>query len=365
MSDLIDNEYIANQFKKLAKLRSSLKDPTQKYRIISYLRAVDTILDFPERITSSSDLKNTPGIGPSIKSKIDEIIKNGVITELKNKGGLEEKSLEEVIDVVKGKTSSKSTLSSSSEDVITLFTGILDVGKETAKAWYNRGFRTLDDLNQAISDRKLTLNHGQQVGLKYYNDLQQRIPRSEMDKYNDKIQAIIACLNKHMNIKMKVEMAGSYRRLLKSSGDIDLVFTVENKKVNIRDCINLFILVLKFMKLIVDDVHFGDNKYLGVVRYYDNKPLLSEQMSYLVRHIDIEVCEPDVYPFALLYFTGSKNFNTRMRGFAKSKGLSLNQKGLYIGDAKKGVKVDKLFLSEKDIFDYLQFPYLEPDKRNS
>ena len=73
---------------------------------------------------------------------------------------------------------------------------------------------------------------------------------------------------------------------------------------------------------------------------------------------------PQEYPFAVLYFTGSKAFNTVMRGFALKQGLSLNEHGI----SKKvyGKKEEKLELdlkTEKDIFDFLGLEYKKPEER--
>jgi hypothetical protein len=71
------------------------------------------------------------------------------------------------------------------------------------------------------------------------------------------------------------------------------------------------------------------------------------------------------YPFAVLYFTGSKTFNTVMRGHALKLGFSLNEHGLHKKQPgkEKEEKVDQVFKDEKDIFDYLKMEYKEPIER--
>ena len=46
------------------------------------------------------------------------------------------------------------------------------------------------------------------------------------------------------------------------------------------------------------------------------------------RRIDIMYTKPQEYPFAILYFTGSMEFNVKMRGELLEKGLSLNEYGI-------------------------------------
>ena len=70
------------------------------------------------------------------------------------------------------------------------------------------------------------------------------------------------------------------------------------------------------------------------------------------------------YPFALLYFTGSKEFNTGMRERALKMGYTLNEHGFSkMEGRKKGAKVDKAFPNERAIFDFLQMKFKEPHER--
>src|SRR5438128_2693418 len=63
--------------------------------------------------------------------------------------------------------------------------------------------------------------------------------------------------------------------------------------------------------------------------------------------LDIEFVHPNSYGAALLYFTGSKEFNVMMRANAKKRGFLLNEHGLYY--AKTG-KVVRNCMTEQEIF---------------
>ena len=75
---------------------------------------------------------------------------------------------------------------------------------------------------------------------------------------------------------------------------------------------------------------------------------------------------PEEYPFAVLYFTGSKTFNTVMRGNALKMGFSLNEHGIYKKQPGKDKeeKVDQVFKDEKDIFTFLKMDYRGPTERS-
>ena len=64
----------------------------------------------------------------------------------------------------------------------------------------------------------------------------------------------------------------------------------------------------------------------------------------------------------LLYSTGSKRFNIKMRGIAKRKGYLLNQMGLFKLPCKKGDNPIPV-RSEKNISKILDMPYVKPEHR--
>lgn len=75
--------------------------------------------------------------------------------------------------------------------------------------------------------------------------------------------------------------------------------------------------------------------------------------------IDVVKVTPRTAAYQLLYLTGSKEFNIRMRGIAKSKGYVLNQHGLY----KNGKRFEIAAQDESDIFGFLGMDYVKPEFR--
>src|SRR5205085_4747289 len=69
---------------------------------------------------------------------------------------------------------------------------------------------------------------------------------------------------------------------------------------------------------------------------------------------DLRVVSDAEYPFALLYFTGSKEHNIVMRQRAIQRGLRLNQYGLF--NSKEETRDPKLLVpcqTEDDVFEQL------------
>ena len=135
---------------------------------------------------------------------------------------------------------------------------------------------------------------------------------------------------------------------------------VPNKQINFIkpfgffDYVNL-INVLIEKKVILEVLSRGPTKCLVVAKLPRHK---------IARRVDFLFTSDDAYPFALLYFTGSKEFNTEMRERALRMGYTLNEHGFSkMEGRKKGAKVDKVFSSEEEIFDFLKMKYKDPCDR--
>jgi DNA polymerase/3'-5' exonuclease PolX len=104
---------------------------------------------------------------------------------------------------------------------------IYGVGPKKAKELVEKGITTIEQLRERQDD---VLNDIQKVGLKYYEDILKRIPRSEVEEYKklfdkDFEKVVGTGSDSHM------EIVGSYRRGAESSGDIDVIITSKSPKV--------------------------------------------------------------------------------------------------------------------------------------
>tara|TARA_B100001093_G_scaffold438213_1_gene437481 strand:+ start:224 stop:1255 length:1032 start_codon:yes stop_codon:yes gene_type:complete len=228
--------------------------------------------------------------------------------------------------------------------------------KKALKLYKEHDICTIDELRELFKKDNTVLHNKQKLGLKYFDDLEKRIPRKEMEMYDKELKKICKKISK----EMKFSINGSYRRKLKTSGDIDVLISGPEDKV--KDFRQSFIEELKNKKIIVADLASGNKKYMGVVKL--NKCPH--------RHMDIIDTNLEEYPFAVLYFTGSGGFNTIMRAKALSLGYSMNEYTLTDKKTKKPLdkkiiksKIGKeSFETEKDIFKFLDMKYLKPEERN-
>ena len=208
------------------------------------------------------------------------------------------------------------------------------------------------------------LHFSQLVGIKYFHDIEKRIPRIEIEK----MEIIIKTLTSKMNKDIKLDICGSYRRGKNTSGDIDILLSHPNIKEK-EDLTNMshnillnLVMCLQNIGFLHDHITFeGNTKYMGICKLNDVK--------YPYRRIDIRFISYNSYSSALLYFTGSADLNKKMRIKAISKDYKLNEYGLYklefdktIGKQITGEKFNTT--DEKTIFDLLDMKYLLPTERN-
>jgi DNA polymerase beta len=286
------------------------KNNGESFKASAYFRAIKNIQNLDE--INEKSLKEVKGIGKSLCEKIMSIVNTGTCNAYEKIKNLKDPKKD--------------------------FIEISGVGPKKAKELVDLGFNSIKSLRQAPNLNKL-LNDKQLIGLKYYEDILERIPQKEIDVHNRLLKNVL----KEIEPKAELTIAGSYRRRAKDSGDIDVLLKGDTKLYN------KFIEVLEKRGYLYETLAKGSKKYNGMCK-------LPECLTF--RRIDIMITKPDEYPFAILYFTGSKDFNTLMRQHALDRGLSMNEYSIKYDDSKK--IVEHKFNSEKDIFEYLDYKYVEP-----
>lgn len=191
------------------------------------------------------------------------------------------------------------------------------------------------------------LNDVQKRGLKYYEHTRLRIPREEMSVHHRFVSAILADLEDGAR---RFSFLGSFRRQLESSGDIDILLSAPT------NCLRPVIQAFHDTGYLDHSEAFayGKHKFMGVCKLPDHDTW---------RRLDVLYSPPSEFPFALLYFTGSKEFNTQMRAYALTKGYSLNEKGLTSTTPGAGPVAHSID-DERQIFEFLGLPYVSPPDRN-
>ena len=232
--------------------------------------------------------------------------------------------------------------------------------KNAIKLYEEQGIFRVDVLKEAFAQDSTILNKKQALGLKYYDDLQKKIPRVEIDQYKEVLHETIHELRGELNNpSIRMSINGSYRRGKSKSGDIDVLLTGEGDTSHIR---KEFIKKLLHNNILIETLANGKKKFMGISK-------LPHHATH--RHMDIIDTSLREYPFAQFYFTGSAGFNTKMRNIALQKGYSLNEYRLSYKTTKKPVE-DEEFMkklgqfsckTENDIFTFLDIEYVPPTER--
>ena len=137
----------------------------EHFRARAYKKAQETIMSFSEDITSVDQLKDQPGIGKTILAKLQEYIDTGALAKIEK-----EKDTPEYI-----------------------LSNVYGIGPKKAKELVDLGITNIAQLRQRQDE---VLNAVQKVGLKYYEDIEERIPRSEIDEYHLIFDAIFQDIHK-------------------------------------------------------------------------------------------------------------------------------------------------------------------------
>lgn len=212
-------------------------------------------------------------------------------------------------------------------------------------------------LQNRLKDTKnlKNLNYDQLIGLKYFNEIQKRIPRDEI-VISEKTLITVA---KNMDKNIVINVCGSYRRGKSTSGDIDVL--ISHKKIHTNEDIDnninilqCFVRNLTKLNLLVDHI----NKYSQIHKKYMG--MFKCKISECARRIDIKYIPYDSLGASLLHFTGSKNFNTQLRRHALKKGFTLNEYGLINKETKEFVPSS----NEENIFKLLDYKYHSPEERD-
>lgn len=219
------------------------------------------------------------------------------------------------------------------------FQKIYGVGPKKAMDLVAAGYKTIAELRAAATAGSKLFNKNQLIGLQYYEALQERIPRAEMDRH-------AALLMAAKPAALDGVIVGSYRRGRPDSGDIDMLLTGSDASGSLT----AFVEALREQGYIREILAHGDHKCMAIAALPSGE----------ARRLDLLITPPDEFPFAVLYFTGSDGFNVKMRSHALTRGYTLNEHGisrLTSGRAVHGIR------TERDIFALLKMVWREPHER--
>ena len=215
---ILDNSSRENVIRCLKEMGQFERNNGELFKASSYFRAAKGIEDIP--LTEESIL-SVKGIGKGLCKKILEIVDTGTC-----------EFYEKIKDF---------------KDPRTAFLDIYGVGTKKANDLVSMGFTTIESIRKADNVTEI-LNNKQQLGLTYYDDINQRIPRSEIVEH----ELLLNHALHEVDPNSELTIAGSYRRGMDTSGDIDILVKMNDKKT-----FGTFIKYLKSTNYITEELAKG------------------------------------------------------------------------------------------------------------
>lgn len=293
------------------------------FKVRAYRQGAEAVLSMEGdvvELAKNDELKGVKGIGDALSEKLGEMAKTG---------GLDfyERLKQEF-----------------PESVFELFE-IQGLGPKKIKAMYDAlGVDSLEKLKDACEA-------GEVAGLPGFGEKTQAKILEGMaanEKFADRflygsignlVEGMLETLRLHPEIS-QVAVAGSYRRAKETVGDLDFLVATKEGALVCEDFTTL--------PQVDAVIACGDTK--ASVRLKNGM------------HCDLRAVRNEEFPFALQYFTGSKEHNVALRSLALKKGWSLNEYGLNPVDEK--TDRPEVF-EEKDIYRALGLQFIPPELREN
>jgi DNA polymerase (family 10) len=293
----------------------------RKWQSIAYRKAAASISTAGGNLIDlyrSGRLRDIDGVGEAIEAKIRDYIEKGKIEkydEMKARYPIDFASLRKLQGLGPKK-------------IYALFTAL--------------GVKDIETLKAALNDHSISGLQG--FGEKSEESLRKAV--EVFEKYGANRRFLAEIYDEIQEIKKKLaksslfedlEIAGSFRRMRETVGDIDILGISSNPEKGREFFTNL------------DDV-------AGIISSGPSKMTVRLKNGLTC---DFRIFARDSFGAAMQYFTGSKEHNVQLREIAISKGMKLNEYGLYEGDRVKAGS------DEATIYRALGLEWIEPELREN
>ena len=321
---MIKNSDVAKAMRDLGFLTEMTEeDPNVQFRARAYYRAADTIASLSENATDIYDkygvngLLEIPSVGKAIASKIEEYLKRGKMQHLEELKAKVPINIDELY-------------------------GIEGMGPKTIKMFYDKlQIKNLADLEKAATEGKLKTLPG--FTEKKEQDIFKQIEFFKRGKGRliiGEVYPLVKQIEKRLQHVAGVKnaaAAGSIRRMKETIGDIDYLVAASDPE----QVIDFFVKMPEVQEI------------LGMGR--------AKAFVKLASGIDADllVVPEESWGSALQYFTGSKEHSVQLRKIAISKGLRLNEWGVFKGDKRVAGK------TEEEVYKILGLHWIPPEMREN
>ncbi len=313
----IHNADIAKAFGEIADLLEIQQ--ANPFRVRAYRNAARIVGELGREvrlmIERGEDLTDLPGIGDDLAGKMREIVQTGTCRALERLRGELPPAITELLRVP-------------------------GLGpKRVRTLWHELDVQTPEQLARAARDGRIRMLHGfgERTEANILQAVEAHLSKARRVKLaiaSQYAESLVRWIEGARGV-IRVEVAGSYRRMRETVGDLDILVTASADS----DVMQRF------------------------VRYDEVADVLAhgaQRASVLLRsglQVDLRIVEEASCGAALCYFTGSKAHNIALRRIAQEKGLKLNEYGLFRG--RERVAGD----SEASVYTALGLPWIPPELR--
>ncbi len=310
------NKEIAARFDATADILEILD--ANRFRINAYRRAARVIDDLTVDVAGlleSGELTGLPGIGQGTAESIEEYLETGTMQAYESVRKEVPKKLVELLEIP-------------------------GLGPKTiGMFWRELDIRSLRMLRRALGSARALELPGMgakriekiRAGIRAYES---RSGRTLLGAALPIAESIVERLREVRGVK-DVSLAGSARRFRATIGDLDILVASGRPE----EVIGAFTALDEVEEVLAS----GTTK--ASVRLTD------------ALQVDLRVVAPTEWGAALMYFTGSKEHNVRLRGIARQKDMKLSEYGLFSGEARLASR------TEKAVYHKLGMPWIPPELR--
>ncbi|HZD17685.1 MAG TPA: DNA polymerase/3'-5' exonuclease PolX [Actinomycetota bacterium] len=313
------NDAVGSVLLEYADLLSILSEDPFKHR--AYEKAARAVGGYPADVQGMdlAGILRIPSVGKSIGEKIHEFLQTGTI------GALDELRAQIPAGV-------RSIMS------------IPGLGPKRAMVLYRElGISTVEELERAVADHHLAGLKG--FGAKTEENVRRGIERlresgsrSLVDVAVDLAETLLGELSRIRGVRRSA-YAGSLRRMAETIGDVDLLVAAEDDEAG--RIMDTFVTLPQVERVLA---HGGTK---------------SSVITVAGPQVDLRVVAPQVWGAAMIYFTGSKAHNIRIRELAVRKGLKLSEYGLFRARSGRLIVAE----TEEDVYERLGLPWFPPTLR--
>ncbi len=326
----MENIDIAHMFRDIADLLEI--QGANPFRIRAYRNAAQTVADHPgpirKLVAQGADLTELPAIGKDTAGYIKELVTTG---ELRLFTELSEQVPASLIELMRlpGLGAKKANRLWKDLDVTTIDQLEIAAQGDAIAGLPGFGKKTQSKLLEAIER---------------YRRHQNRFKVSDADQY---VLPLLEYLRALPGVS-KAEVAGSYRRRRETVGDVDILAITEEPK----------------------PVMEGFTKYGDVGKVEKAGETRGTVLLKSGLQVDLRILPPQSYGAALVYFTGSKEHNVKLRMRAIDRGLRISEYGVFAEDEDDDPSDPWAgdFVAgweEADVYEAVELPWIPPELREN